>query len=243
MLIFAKGTVPAHVCKDGFVKAEHLLDHPGTHLKVIACGNLSRLEKFRCKDEVWLANAACNGHLDGLVSSLTRNLCQLPCIQVETQVGLGGILGPGTAAADSAGAEVYCELPARDARVSHRSVLVIDACTVDDKLILAGDDLVNELLDWLRVITDSRDGRNDLMDLVSVEDDLCLDIKAAEATDEQLVVQSLGKRILLSHAEVLFLGTGIGVEHALVTPGVPVHAHGNLRTLLLDMLGNDKFLR
>ena len=36
LLIFAKGTVPAHVCIDGLVKAEHLLDHPGTHLKVIA---------------------------------------------------------------------------------------------------------------------------------------------------------------------------------------------------------------
>ena len=41
LLIFAKGTVPAHVCIDGLVKAEHLLDHPWTHLKAIACGNLS----------------------------------------------------------------------------------------------------------------------------------------------------------------------------------------------------------
>lgn len=41
LLVFAKGTVPAHVCIDGSVKAEHLRDHPRTHLKAIACGNLS----------------------------------------------------------------------------------------------------------------------------------------------------------------------------------------------------------
>ena len=122
-------------------------------------------------------------------------------------------------------------------------MLVIDAGTVDDKLILAGDDLMDELLDGLRIVIDSRDCGNDLMHFVSVEDDLCLDVETAETTDEQLVVQSLGKRILLGHAKVLFLGTGIGVEHALVTPGVPVHAHGDLRTLLLDMLCDGKVLR
>ena len=120
---------------------------------------------------------------------------------------------------------------------------MIDTGTIDDKLILAGDDLMDELLDGLRIVTDSRDCRNDLMHIVSVEDDLCLDIQTAETTDEQLVVQSLGKRILLGHAKVLFLRTGIGVEHALVAPGVSVHAHGNLRTLLLDMLCDDKVLR